>query len=408
MSDALGEIVDQLAEALREDPVLVDPVFGNGRTDEVHEALGDVVDGLGFPAYVVMVPRPPGLSANDPDRELATLLHEELGGDGVYAVMTDPVGYGETLAGFGAVPDPSQRFVSRLELYPDGGSDVDLSAAGVLARELELVAALDAGEDVTREEVDAYAEQAVWRNPPEWDLDYEVPTAGAYAVFMTMAFVAVAGCAWLVLRNLARWRETAPEKTLQPGLATGPAPTAVEGPAQVRARAEAELDDLAQQLAATAGTAQPDDVRVLVDGSYDTARAVLERTGSDAKDLDDLVGALVLTRVAGRALTARRRRTTPYRPCFFDPRHGEGVRERTVPVGDRELTVPACGTCGQTGSQAHGQAHAQAPRPMLLPGGLLGRERPWYELDTVWARTGYGAFVDDLWDHVATELRSAR
>ncbi|WP_114423566.1 hypothetical protein [Nocardioides houyundeii] len=406
MSDALGEIVDQLAEALREDPVLVDPVFGNGRTDEVHEALGDVVDGLGFPAYVVMVPRPPGLSANDPDRELATLLHEEIGGAGLYAVMTDPVGYGETLAGFGAVPDPSARFGIELGLYPDGGADADLSAAGVVARELDLVAALDAGVPVSQQQFETYAEQAVWRDPPEWDQEYEVPTTGAYAVFTTMAFVAVAGCAWLVLRNLARWRETAPE-TRQPGLATGPAPRG-EGPAQVRARAEAELDDLAQQLAATAGTAQPDDVRVLVDGSYDTARAVLERTGSNAEDLDDLVGALVLTRVAGRALTARRRRTTPYRPCFFDPRHGEGVRERTVPVGDRELTVPACGTCGQTGGQADDQAHDQAPRPMLLPGGLLGRERPWYELDTVWARTGYGAFVDDLWDHVATELRSAR
>ena len=167
----------------------------------------------------------------------------------------------------------------------------------------------------------------------------------------------------------------------------------------MRARADAELDELAARLADTAGTAQPPEVRVLVDGSYDTARAVLERTGDDPEDLDDLVGALVLTRVADRALAGRRKRTKSYRPCFFDPRHGEGLSTRTVPVGDRELTVPACGTCGRT---------TGAPASMIVPGRLLGRARPWYEHDTVWARTGYGAFVEDLWQHVSDEHRSAR
>lgn len=384
--------VAEIAAALRADPVLVDPLFGNGRTAEVDAALTEVVDGLGFPAYVVLVPRPEGLSGSDPDGELATLLADRLGGDGLFVVHTDPAGFADAMLSAGDVPDHHVVYSAELELDPDRSSYDDLTAAGRIARDLELVAA---GGRMTQEEYDAYASEAVWQDPAPWDLDYDPPGPGTYAALTTFAFVAVAGVVWLLLRNVARWRSTAPGARALERRRQGRPAHETEGPAQVRARAERELDALAQRFAA--GPVVPGDRQVLLDGSYDTARAVLAHTGTDDRDLDDLAGALVLTRVVDRALRGRGKDSPPYRPCFFDPRHGEGVRRRTLPVGDTQLTVPACRRCGHT--------RGDALDPMSVPRGPLGRERPWYEHDTVWARTGYGAFVDDLWRHVTADLR---
>ena len=80
----MSESVDELADALKEDPVQVDPLFGNGRTEQVRDALTDVVAAQDFPAYVVMVQQPEGLSVNNAERELASLLHQRIGGDAVF------------------------------------------------------------------------------------------------------------------------------------------------------------------------------------------------------------------------------------------------------------------------------------------------------------------------------------
>ncbi len=76
-------------------------------------------------------------------------------------------------------------------------------------------------------------------------------------------------------------------------------------------------------------------------------------------------------------------------------------------------TARACASAGFRWAPAAGGARLRGlPRPdgtalcrrCGLVSGPLGRARPWYELDTVWARTGYGAFVDELWQPVAREL----
>lgn len=401
--------VDALAAALQEDPVQVSPLFGNGRTDDVDAALTAVVDGVDFPAYVVLVPGPDGLSATDPGRDLAGRLHDRIGGDGVYVVQTDPKGYGLTVVSFGDVPDDTLVTSTSYELAPQGGADEGLEPAGQAARALDI---LDAGGDMTAEQFSSYAEQAVYAEPAEWDLDYDPPTAGSYAVGTTFAFVAVAGCAYLLLRTITRWRATAPGARPAPSTGRGrtrpvrPGEEPLPGPAEVRALAEAELDELAEALAERTGRASPrsrvmtPERQHVVDGSYDAARTLLRRTGTGPADLDDLVGALVLVRVAARAASGDR----AYRPCFFDPRHGEGRHRRTVPVGDRELTVPACERCRHTTGRGLAPMHVRRGGPL----GRLRREQPWYELDTVWSRTGYGAFVDELWQHVAADLRERR
>ncbi|WKN47668.1 hypothetical protein [Nocardioides sp. Arc9.136] len=433
-ADATPGVTDleSLAGSLAEDHVLVDPLFGNGRTEEVDAALTEVVDGLGYPAYVVLAPGPEGLSGTDPGRDLATRLHERIGGDGLYVVQTDPKSHALTFASFGDVPEATLRYEVETGLRPEGGANAGLAPAGIAARTLDVLDAVDRGEEVSEDRFDSWSGRTVFQEPAEWDLDYDVPTSGTYAMGSTLALVAVAGCSYLLLRTAFRWRETAPaagpvaaarrtgrtRSSEQRRAARGDAPAPAPGPAEVRATAERELESLSRLLARGAGRPLGPEQRELVDGSYDTARSLLERTGTDPADLDDLLGALVLVRVATRAAGTRKRSRrsargqaqeqaqeqaqapAPYRPCFFDPRHGEGTARRTVPVGDRELTVPACPRC----TRATGTALA----PMVVRGGLLGRARPWYELDTVWARTGYGAFVDDLWQHVAADLRRSR
>ena len=399
----MSESVDELADALRQDPVQVDPLFGNGRTKEVHEALTDVVEAQDFAAYVVLVPRPEGLSVNNAERELASLLHQRLGGDAVFYVHLEPSGYTSEVAAFGDAPDPMLIYRVEEEHAPDGGAREELTPAGIAARSIE---ALGSGGDMSRRDFDAYAQETVWREPPEWDPVHDPPTEGTYAMVATLAFVVAAGCTWLVLRTVLGWRDAAPVAAMASARREDRR-TAVRqvdlpelGPAEVRAEVERELDRLADRLRSTGSTRRPAETRELIDGSVDTARAVLERVGTAPRDLDDLVGALVLVRVADRALAAGRRRPDPYRPCFFDPRHGQGRSQRSVPVGDRTLSVPACKRCARSKDADL--------RPMSLPTAVLGRERPWFEHDTVWARTGYGAFVEDLWHHVAVEQREGR
>ncbi|WP_181313214.1 hypothetical protein [Nocardioides campestrisoli] len=411
-SDRAG--LDQIVEALREDPVLVHPLFGNGRTEEVREGLREIVDEAGFPAYVVLAPPPPGLSGDDPDRELATLLQDRLGGDGVFVVHTDPMAHGAEVLGFGDVPEQTLLSQAWLDHAPRGGATSEPSLPGRVARDLTV---LSREGEIGGGEYRSFAEETPWAAPARWEPGSGSSAPVDPAVAATVAFGVVAAGSWLLMRIVARWRAARREPQPTPGPARrparrpggGPAGQALPGPAEIRATAEAELDALAARRSGTDAT-RPDepDVRVLVDGSYDAARAILARCGTADSDLADLVGALVLVRTADRALAGaparagrkgkgRRGAATPYRPCFFDPRHGQGVHRRSVPVADTRLEVPVCGRCRAVAEDAL--------CPMRVPAGLLGRTRPWYEQDSVWARTGYGAFVEELWHPVAAEVR---
>lgn len=406
--------VDQLVAALREDPVYVDPTFGNGHTDAARDGLRDLVDEAGFTTYVVVAPAPADLGANDPARDLATRLQTELDvEDGAVLVTLDS--YQSAVVTTGSAPDARVVGDAATELFPEGGADAGLSAVGRTARDLDV---LVQDGDVDRSEYESWAGQAVWRRPDEWDLDYEIPGEGAYAVWTTMSFVVGSLVCWMLLRTAFRWRETAPA----PGGSSrrrqeaSPAPVTRRGgsttpaldlddPADLRRLVDRTLDDAAQRLSRRGADLSPEH-RETADGSYDTARLVLGRAGTAAADVPDLVGALVLARTTLHAVdhgTRRRRPGTPYRTCFFDPRHGDAPVRRPVALGDDEIEVPACRACARS-------AVADL-RPLEAPGrGRLGRTRPqpYYLADSVWATTGYGAFVDDLWQVVATDLRGRR
>ncbi|WP_185994686.1 hypothetical protein [Nocardioides campestrisoli] len=379
--------VDAIAEALREDPVQVPQMFGNGHTDQVRAGLREIVEEADFPVYVVMVPEVDGVTGDDAAREVATLLHTRLGGgDAVIAVHTQEGDYlGTEVATFGDAPDEGLINQAATEHAPNGGADAGVSEPGLIARDLTVL--LRHGE-ISRSEYKSFAKEEGWRAPPDWRAGEGVQDGiGSSWVLAVLVGSFVAGAAWLLWGGVAE-RLAAARKEAE---ARGPEPVQAT-PGEVRAEAERELDAVARTLADRAASLGGD-TRVLVDGSYDTARSLLERGGSADLDLGDLVGAQVLARVARHALSDDGGRA-PWRPCFVDPRHGEGAHQRRVPVGTRQLEVPVCADC-------HDRA---ALWPMRVVSGPLGRARPWYELDTVWARTGYGAFVEELWQPVAREL----
>ena len=89
-------------------------------------------------------------------------------------------------------------------------------------------------------------------------------------------------------------------------------------------------------------------------------------------------------RSSSPAPAARRCGGKARRPCFFDPRHGAGTNATRWQLGTQETDIPACRAC------------AQAIEQDRAPLALQDDGRPYFERDTLWARTGFGAIADDL------------
>jgi hypothetical protein len=123
--------------------------------------------------------------------------------------------------------------------------------------------------------------------------------------------------------------------------------------------------------------------------SYEAASHVLSRRRATAIDF---VGAGALA-AAGQAQI---RGVVGWRPCLFDPRHGEGSHPTRWRAGTDDAVIPACAACAKAISA--GEA----------PAALLDGGRPYFERDTVWARTGFGAIDDRVADVVLTGGRSSR
>jgi hypothetical protein len=165
-----------------------------------------------------------------------------------------------------------------------------------------------------------------------------------------------------------------------------------------RAAQRADLaEDADRELLALATVLDEAPVPATREGQDAYQRALDAYTGARRRMVDgaptvDLVGVLVLVDHArddlARAAALDAGRTPANRPalCFFDPLHGRASRNAAWRDG---LRVPACTAC------------AEAVKSGRAPDALRDGDRPYFEADTVWARTGYGAFGDDLVERVA-------
>ncbi|GAA1936748.1 hypothetical protein [Nocardioides hwasunensis] len=404
--------IDALADALREDGVVIDRVMGSGEAEQAHDRIAALVREVPFPVYVALVEQPQELPSGDriaATEAFAGLLNRRLG-DGLYVV--DTTGGIQQVFAFGLDADAARVSLgasSNKDLLDETmqevggyarGSERYLSPPAVATAEAQVLAAEElvemardgAGSDYPATLTDADAEQlatyavgvqaaAQWR--PRTGSYVEVRNAqrGLSALVGGLAALAVALLLGQTLRGWPRRARPGPDRS--PGKAVAAPPP---DPETERRRATELSDELAAALERTDWEALEDrDVA----GRALTARDAVERLLS-SRDVADLIGAQVVARGGARDLARGRRGRSgaPLRTCFFDPRHPESRATVSWRLGDGAVEVPCCTACATTVRKGRVPEHLQ----LKARRGTV----PYWERDDVWARAGFGAISDDL------------
>ncbi|WP_110239340.1 hypothetical protein [Nocardioides gilvus] len=427
--------LDALADALRVDGVVIDRVMGSGEAQESHDRIAALIREVPFPVYVALVRTPDGVTGEGhrSSESMAALLHRRLGGKGLYVVATTsgtPV-----IVSYGLGADPallSLSASSNEELIEQEAErrgvrlslpDVVEAEAHTLEAEALVAEAQEHNEagyypsTLDEEEVRALAERSVavferaeWRPRSEKFVDVRTASTGFSVLVGGVVGLVVA---LLLGQSLRGWPRHASQvasrgtsKSKSRGLSAAsprtppvdppPAPPAPGTPvlSTERARATTLVGALAKQLSRV--DLQRADADLVTTAT--TARTAAEHL-LDSEDVADLVGAQVLARTGSRDLErARRGGKEAYRPCFFDPRHGEASGRIGWRLGQGQVEVPCCRRCS---------ADVTAGRePEVLR--LKGRRgpRPYWDRQDVWARTGFGAVSDSLAAEVLRERES--
>jgi hypothetical protein len=351
------------AERLRRDPVYLSPSLARVLPGDDVAALRREVADMPYPTFVVVAPRIDDEPGIESFTTLPVLLHDRLGRDGVY-VVSDEDGIGLDVEAFGVRPKGDARRAS--SVASDAVPTRDGPVARVRAALTYLRTAAPAARSVSAED-DAREARPWW-------------FFGGTALLGLVVPLAISGATpAAVARRAARRQERRRRAE-----ATGTRPTGVlPRRSEVRRVAQEAAAGLARAIAEA--PAPPDDAL----RSYDAASHLLSQRGATAIDL---VGAAALAD-AGRA---RVDGAQAWRPCLFDPRHGEGSHPTRWRLGGDDALIPACAVCAR--------AIAAGEAPVVL----LDAGRPYFERDTVWARTGFGAIDDRVADVVLAGGRSSR
>ncbi|MGN0064637.1 MAG: hypothetical protein ACI379_10380 [Nocardioides sp.] len=413
--------VDTVVAALREDHVVVDLAAGAGESQKYHDRLVELVRELPFDVYVAMVERPEELAhfdSGEAGEALTTLLQRRLGGDAVYVVATGDhfsprvstrgLGVDEDevyLALAGAVDTVQARTEDlageHVYLPEPVEAEAQVRALDDAVRQLRSGREWDELDPLlTEEEVDTLAAEATvlasaaWWRPSRGDRGEYRPASKGAAVAIGGVLALVVGL--LLGQSLAGWPRgrSAPAGTSARRTRRGTY-TPLR-PVVARGRAERAVRHLRRALERDATKPVLDhdlDARALL--ALSLADRLLEDEHADA----DLVGAEILAHVGLRghqmALSGRGK---VYRPCFFDPRHGEATASRAWRYGSGDVDVPVCKACLGHLDRGAGPEH------LVLPGAR--EDEPYWKGSDVWARTGYGALSADLVTEVSEALRS--
>ncbi|KHL16378.1 UNVERIFIED_CONTAM: hypothetical protein LK11_16250 [Mumia flava] len=382
--------IDEIAERLGDDPILVESVLGNGATAQARDRIRAVTDQstLDVPVYVVMTALVPALNESDPAGDLAIRLHSRLG-DGVYVVALS-----EGVIGLEAwgVPDELGLSAARYDALEAGHRYVDSERGLSTPAIVEMMATIAAAgppwayDDATVEQI--ASDPANWRPDTDRSDDTDgARTPGGRAMLATVAFLGT----FLLGLRLVLWARSRGGSAIP---ATGPT---VTDHANLRATAESALDRLVTRLRRVPSSERAD--AALHDrAAAETLLAAVDgpdRLAPDDKDgTRHLVGVLVLARAGLHELDDRRRGSDPgpYRPCFFNPLHGRATATIDFGRGGSALAVHACTSC------RHAIARDRTPSAFVGgPTGLLGgRPQPYYTEDGLFADTAYGSTGTDF------------
>jgi hypothetical protein len=340
-----------IAAQLQRDPVFVSPSLSRVAAPAAVEALRKRVAAMPYPTYVAFVP----LFTEEPDartlRQILPILRDRLGRDGLY-IVADGSGYGLDAEAFGV---RTRGDIGRVSIVANDGAP---RSAGPLAR-LDIALRHLATGYVPAFSVD---DERASRDRLPWIV---LGIATALGFLVPVGLVLAGPQASARRRALRDARNRAADHAAA-------ARSRIDEPERPAARGGA-LDAVAGLARAIAEDPAPVD-RAL--RAYDAASDVLSRRDPTTVDL---VGAATLARM-GRAWL----QDPAWRPCFFDPRHGRSDRSTRWRRGGQDITIPTCAAC------------AKALRRDRKPDVLGDGGRPYYERDTVWARTGFGALDDDV------------
>ncbi|GGD15219.1 hypothetical protein [Nocardioides daphniae] len=422
MIAADGGQLDRLADALRVDGVVVEQSMGAGEAEQAHDRIAALVRETPFPVYVALVADTRGVAGAgvDVNESLAGLLHRRLGDEQALFVVDSPEGIAQVVS-FGLGADPSLLSLSASadqELLRAGLEEAVVDEIGhgaplpsvVLAEAWaqqveELVAeAKDSDGDVypptlTDDEVDRLVEVAVplatrsdWRPDVGDFVEVRAASRGFSWLVSLLAGMVVA---LLLGQSLRGWPSPRGAKRRQGrSPAAVPEPT-TPAPEAARRKARQLVGALAEELAAVDWT--------VVDREWadraDAARVAAEML-LDSDDVGDLLGAQALARTGSVDLRRAQGEDAAYRPCFFDPRHGDAGHTVGWRLGQGRVDVPCCGECSRVVEAG------RRPQPLRLPG-RRGAQAYW-KRDDVWARTGFGAVTDTLARDVLSDREARR
>jgi hypothetical protein len=340
-----------IATALRRDPLYVDPAYDSALPKATRAGLVKHIRRSPVPIFVILVPLVKG-GTWQTSEQLTTVVQAHLGRDGAYVTFNtdfddvfDVVRWGGTDAERRDATDAGWA-VSYEKRYT--------TLAARLGRCVELIAAGQGTEAYQKDQNAAFPPDHAKQAKPAKPAPHKDSGDGLILPIGAAAVVAAAAGLWWLRRRRDR---AAIEALKLPHTVFGTARKAEDD--ELRARAERDLIALGEDL--------PADTRAL------DAYTAAGRTLDDARSTADLAGVLALIQTA-RGKT----------PCYFDPRHGEGVITVAwrAPGTRPKHDVRVCAAC------------ATAVRDRRAPDVVLDRGRPYYEAATPWAETGYGQLAD--------------
>lgn len=397
--------VDELAQTLRTEHIIVQQTQGSGDAQGTIDRLADIAAELDFTTYVALIsPLRDMETGVDGSRDLAISLARQLG-PGLYVIRA-----GSTVLEVTAWDIDLDRTRFSLQVYSNSNAvspraeDHYGLQPGTQAEVALLTAASPGADDddyntpnLSATEIDALADREDSLRPyGRPGLDDQDPdsswTSGKRVMIGTVTGLGAFLLVWQTLRGWPGWRR--PDKPDRPKPAVDR--TLVPSSTELRSVAERRLTELSEALA--------DNSRPVTSPAHLESAEFARAAGElmlDSADVLDLIGAGQLALQGKRHLriavgTARR----PLLPCFFNPLHQAGTAQAQWGFGEGDVTVPVCSAC---------EANLRAGvRPDILAPARFGPDRPYYAGDSIWARTGFGALVDDLGAAVLADERRRR
>ncbi|MER7695465.1 MULTISPECIES: hypothetical protein [unclassified Streptomyces] len=311
-SAAPAATIQDAAEALRDDPVYVDPGARDQLSVAEEKALENKITGAGKPVFVAVLPDTEAF----PEEGLLPTLRSDTGITGVYAVRLGD--------GFDAGADP--------QVMPTRAVDNLTASVENPATAADTNAQLNAF-------VDRAVEQARGSAPASWSGGAADGTGAPVGGLITLgALVAAGGAgAYAISRRNKRRQEEEERAALD----------------RLRVVVDEDITAYGETLERLdfhpaepgADDAMRADYERALD-SYESAKAGMDRAAHPA-DVRDVTRSLEEGRYSLAVLEARRTGAEiPARrpPCFFDPRHGTAVTEVLwTPPGGASREVPVCG-----------------------------------------------------------------